>query len=218
MRTTAPCGHCGGRHANAICRGNGDAHAPTAAHCPQPSAQGAPGGRWGRPGRLLRWVLAPDASPTGQRAFLHHFMAPDHPCLHSHPWDFDTLILSGGYRALEYRPRCGSHIFEVVCTAGARHHLGGGADVSEYHCVTAVDPCTWTVVTPQRASSDWGYLVLADQQPPAPGIAVTPAARHVSYRDYVPTPPPPAPVFRNGYRPTWHYGGAHQDPRPPPPA
>ena len=131
--------------------------------------------RWGCPSHHQRLTLANDArtgatqwrprraqefhapldvranrgvAPDGERAFLHHFLAPDHRCLHNHPWPLDTLLLSGGYSALEYRPAAGPAIIEVMCRAGARHRLGGGAASSDYHCVTAVEPDTWTLLRP----------------------------------------------------------------------
>ena len=81
--------------------------------------------------------------------------------------------------------------------------MGGGGASGDYHCVTHVDPNTWTLVRPGTATQRWGYLVLPDGHAPAPGLAVADGARHVDCAAYITDPPLPAAIFRNGYRPSW---------------
>ena len=158
------------------------------------------------PGYLHRWVLQPGQAPVRQRSFLHNILAPDHPELHSHPWKFRTLVLRGGYRALEYVREGSNRIRMVSYRAGDRYAFPGGQGACAYHTIVDVDAETWTLVEPGVAQlPDWGYLVLPDQVGPQAGMVVDGGTTHVDTRDYVYDPPRPAPIFRHGYRPRWYF-------------
>lgn len=81
--------------------------------------------------------------------FLHKFLKSDSEDLHDHPWDFTTIILTGGY--WEYTPN-------------NKRWYGPGSIIkkkaSDYHRIE-LDPTktTWTLFIPGKQKQDWGFKV-----------------------------------------------------------
>jgi hypothetical protein len=104
---------------------------------------------------LRRYYLSPRHWKA--KLFLHHIVLPDSGRdVHSHPWSFKSLILSGGYRELVVWPthRILQNL-EIVHTAGTL--LSNPA--SHVHRILSVKPNTWTLVLAGKAVNVWGFWV-----------------------------------------------------------
>jgi hypothetical protein len=106
-------------------------------------------------GYLRRWVLAEQPNKQG-RIYLHHFVDADEPIFHDHPWDFQSVILSGGYR--EATPACGRRGWGVTrfekFVAGSSRFV----HADQAHYVSDVMRDTWTlVVTGPVIRPAWGF-------------------------------------------------------------
>jgi hypothetical protein len=112
---------------------------------------------------MRRWLLR---VPVGTLR-LHHILRSDADRhMHDHPFDFTSLILTGGY--VEHRPGC---YCEALRGAVGRHRrlargicrfYGPGSIVrrraEDLHRLELVDGPTWTVVISGRYRRMWGFL------------------------------------------------------------
>jgi len=95
--------------------------------------------------------------PTGQRYLerhhltdlvrYHHILDDDRqPDLHDHPWDFTSMLLTGGYRE--------------TTTAGTTEHWAPTVvvrDAEEPHRLELLDGPMWTLVATGPARRRWGF-------------------------------------------------------------
>lgn len=101
---------------------------------------------------LKRWYLIPKNPLFG--LFLHKFERDDDDrALHSHPWRFITIVLSGKY-----------HEWQYGATGLLEAKLRGPGSVgyrpaSTRHRVTLVDnkPC-WTLIVVGPKEQEWGFF------------------------------------------------------------
>lgn len=119
---------------------------------------------------LHRWCLTP-RNKEGN-IYLHHFLQPDMPYLHDHPWSFTSLILNGGY---------------IEATEHGFNTYKRGDTIRKYatdrHYVYDVAPDTWSLVCTGPLERSWGYIV---------------DGKWVSHRVFVPTIRPEV-IARGGY-------------------
>ncbi len=117
---------------------------------------------------LLRfWLTKPEGGDdgkfeSGDSLLLHYFArADDDAALHDHPWEFRTLILSGGY--VEHLPPTS---WSDLCIDGPewdqRCELRMTGDMIvrkslDLHCVGRIAPNTWTMVRTGPRERDWGF-------------------------------------------------------------
>jgi hypothetical protein len=96
-------------------------------------------------GYLHRWCVKPRSK--GENQYLHHILAPDYPVLHDHPWDFKSLILSGGYT-------------EMTPNGPVQHSAGDvySRRATDLHYITEVQANTWTMIFTGPTLRDWGFL------------------------------------------------------------
>lgn len=81
---------------------------------------------------------------------------------HSHPWNFITLILKGGYVTRITKYVADAAHFRMLpvskylhCKMGSVHRL----EYTQFHKIKLVKP-TWTLVfTGKRLNENWGYLL-----------------------------------------------------------
>ena len=100
-------------------------------------------------GYLHRWSVLPRNRKKNQ--YLHYILSADEPVLHDHPWDFKSVILSGGY--IEHTPEG-----EILRTAGDVFQKRA----KDLHYISHVNPDTWTMVFTGPTVRDWGFLVEGD--------------------------------------------------------
>jgi hypothetical protein len=88
--------------------------------------------------------------------YLHFIAKSDedkHP--HSHPWNFFSLVLWGGYAETltTHKTNIVSHHARSILSCSHRFY-------DDYHKIVLVKP-TWTLVfvSPNKDDYDWGYLV-----------------------------------------------------------
>ena len=117
------------------------------------------------PGYLERWHLTQRVD--GGSIYLHHFLAPDVPVLHNHPWPFRVQILNGDYEervaGIHHR---GSLAFgdEVELTIAAHDTLctegeSFVADLEKFHYIKRLIGDVWTLVTTaDREGRSWGFI------------------------------------------------------------
>lgn len=100
-------------------------------------------------GYLHRWCLTPR---NGQgNIYLHHIIGPDEPVYHDHPWNFRSIVLSGGY--WERRP-----------TGAVSRHTVGDTFVrgaQEGHYIDRLDSAidTWTILFTGPVIREWGFWI-----------------------------------------------------------
>ena len=87
----------------------------------------------------------------------------DHP--HSHPWNFISIILAGGYfEDLTIMPcQVTRKVTRRFCSFAFRRF-------GDYHKITLIKPTTTLVFTGKRLDENWGYYVDGNR------------IRHVEYR------------------------------------
>jgi hypothetical protein len=87
--------------------------------------------------------------------YLHNILEADPDLhLHDHPWNFVTLILSGGYK----EELAGGWQWNVAGSV-AKRKLG------DYHRIAEVFGGTWSLIFIGRTQKDWGFLVNGDHVP-----------------------------------------------------
>jgi hypothetical protein len=114
-------------------------------------------GRADRDVYLVRcWLFTPVRGEDGHwdstlSLMLHYFPRPDDDaCLHDHPWNFDTTILSGGYTEClppatwEYGDEQGPAWNENMVERPVGKLIEHAA--VDLHCVSEVQANTWTMV------------------------------------------------------------------------
>lgn len=98
---------------------------------------------------MRRWIL----QTPWFTVHLHNILRPDRgEVCHDHPWNFTSLILSGGY--IEEGPvRADGDQWDAVRLPGdiARHRA------TDAHRITRVWPHTWTLVFTGPKIRRWGY-------------------------------------------------------------
>lgn len=162
-------------------------------------------------GYLLRWHLTNTRkSASGGALMLHYFMAPDLPVLHNHPWDFDSLILTGGYREISttiaisyktalydrpfldpyYPPPHVLHrqyrLYRKNYTPGMINSCVGG---SSFHFIAEIEPNTWSLVSTSPRQREWGFLPRRDKEFEDPykiGVFMPLEHEFVWHSDYTP--------------------------------
>ena len=94
-----------------------------------------------------RWEILQVGDKT---LYMHHLLRADEDrhC-HDHPWDFRSLILKGGYEAMD--PTGETKTF----TPGSLYKMKA---VGEYHRISRLLEPTWTLVLVSPRSHLWGYL------------------------------------------------------------
>lgn len=84
--------------------------------------------------------------------YIHYIAESDkdkHP--HSHPWDFITLILKGGYwESLTIGPYDTWEILRKPFSFAKRNH-------NQFHKISLLEP-TWSLVFVGQHKYEWGYL------------------------------------------------------------
>ncbi|MGK0500823.1 MAG: hypothetical protein ACJAYG_002477 [Oceanicoccus sp.] len=121
-------------------------------------------------GYLHRWCIKKRSKQGNQ--YLHHIVSADEPILHDHPWDFRSMILSGGYTEL-------TPAGEFVRIAGDIYDK----KATDLHYISHVEPNTWTIVFTGETIRNWGFLI---------------KDKWVDHEDF-PDRPIEA-IFRNGYQ------------------
>jgi hypothetical protein len=98
-------------------------------------------------------------------ARLHHIASPDWDRdMHDHPWNFASVVLSGGYTEDRpptiYKPRW---LGESELRDGARREAGSIAfrRATDRHLISAVDEDTWTLFVYGPRRQWWGFYTRA---------------------------------------------------------
>lgn len=106
-----------------------------------------------------RWVIL----STPWFAFYIHYIArkddDDHP--HSHPWNFRSWILSGGYDEM-YIKNNGTREnpeFEKAKLVTTNQFSSIRRSKDDYHKISELHRPTWTFVWTGKRYPDWGYLM-----------------------------------------------------------
>lgn len=94
-------------------------------------------------------VRHPDLDFAQRRVMLHRFDLPDqNQHQHDHPWDFESLILQGGYIEESNGERTVFRVGERnVRRADEPHHIAELLEVP-----------TWTLVVTGRVRREWGFV------------------------------------------------------------
>ncbi|MCB1644624.1 MAG: hypothetical protein KDI36_04185 [Pseudomonadales bacterium] len=97
-------------------------------------------------GYLHRWCVIPRS--RGKNQYLHHILSGDEPVFHDHPWDFRSLILSGGYT-------------EMTPEGPVERNPGDVYDktATDLHYIATVKPDTWTMIFTGPTIRDWGFQI-----------------------------------------------------------
>lgn len=89
--------------------------------------------------------------------FLHNIKGSDEPVYHDHPWDYLTIILSGGY--WEHTPIFDS---EGYIIADSKKWYGAGsirfAKHTHFHWLEMGPESTWTLFTRFKRKQVWGFM------------------------------------------------------------
>ncbi len=106
-------------------------------------------------GYLERWCLTHRRNEGS--IYLHHFLAPDVPVFHDHPWEFSTQILNGGYgeSTLPY-----GQVDESI-TRDFTREAGDTIDhyADDFHYIKSLLGDVWTLVTTgPRLRRTWGFI------------------------------------------------------------
>jgi hypothetical protein len=121
-------------------------------------------------GYLRRWSMKKRSKLANQ--YLHNILSADEPILHDHPWNFRSMILTGGY---------------IEVTPEAEFHRNAGdvydKEATDLHYIRHVEPNTWTMIFTEKTIRNWGFM-LDD--------------KWVAHEDF-PGRPLEA-IFRNGYK------------------
>lgn len=103
-------------------------------------------------GYLERWCLIPRKRQGN--IYLHHFLGPDEPVMHDHPWDFKSIILSGGYiEALPTDPSMDGEGTLGRITGEVIQHKA-----EDLHYIKEVLPNTWTLIITGAVRREWGFF------------------------------------------------------------
>jgi hypothetical protein len=133
---------------------------------------------WTKIPYLTRWTVLGQRFAGKYRVFLHHFQDSDFDAMHSHPWPFCSLILSGGY--YETTPAVG---WNPETATGPTHTqwFGPGRFLVRpkhwIHKVTlkpGVD--AWTLVFTGKKFQSWGFF--------CPGKGLVPWRVHMANYDH----------------------------------
>lgn len=98
-----------------------------------------------------RWRLL---STSKRSIFIHKiYMSDDEPHPHTHPWDFTSLILSGGYVEYSFENGDLTKPQQRICTTGdiIRHKA------EDAHRIQIIRPTTTLVFTGEYRRPDWGF-------------------------------------------------------------
>lgn len=81
---------------------------------------------------------------------------------HSHPWDYVSIILRGGYRESVIWPKhIGQNHWRYTEAYTVNHPVAGmvmGHTTSAFHQIMRIDGPTWTLVLTGRKKHFWGYM------------------------------------------------------------
>jgi hypothetical protein len=98
-------------------------------------------------------ILGPDGNPYMTRhhvtetvRFHHLLMSDPQPDMHDHPWDFTSVLITGGYR---------EHTLHGVVEHRAPAVVHRGA--TEAHRLELLDGPTWTLVATGPTRRRWGF-------------------------------------------------------------
>ena len=97
-------------------------------------------------GYLHRWCLIPRNKQ--RNVYIHRILSADENMLHDHPWDFESIILSGGY-------------LEQTESGTERHKKGDRfhRKAADLHRIVSVQPDTWTLVITGPVVRNWGFMI-----------------------------------------------------------
>ena len=104
-----------------------------------------------------RWHLTP-CEESKPALYIHHLKGVDHRTLHSHPWPFIGIIISGEYEETLSQPNGDLDArFELW---SHRRSAGGNALYRAASVAHRLDPIgeVWTVVVRGPKDSEWGFL------------------------------------------------------------
>lgn len=79
---------------------------------------------------------------------LHHIVESDNEFLHNHPWDFVSVLLTGGYA----ETTLGGHMEEYWAPCLLAR------EAKTFHRLTLLDGPMWTFVTTGPVINTWGFL------------------------------------------------------------
>lgn len=77
----------------------------------------------------------------------HHIVQSDPEVMHNHPWDFVSLLLTGGYRETTLD---GEAEYSAPCLIAR--------SANEFHRLTLLDGPVWTFVKTGPFVNNWGFL------------------------------------------------------------
>ena len=130
------------------------------------------------------WLTEPKRREGGELdssdSVLLHFFArgDDDESLHDHPWSFSTRILCGSYvenlPPNDWAMDLGGPAWDQLTCRRATGYRGHH-QATDLHCVSWVEPGTWTLVTTGPFQRKWGFH--------------PPGKPWVYYRDYLGLPP-----------------------------
>lgn len=111
-------------------------------------------------GYMSRWI---ERDPWGTTRLHHILTSDDGRDFHDHPFNFTSLILSGGY--VEHVPgcTCAVDLYEHVRRMSACRYYGPGSIVrrraEDFHRLELVNGPAWTLVRSSRYFREWGFLL-----------------------------------------------------------
>lgn len=120
---------------------------------------------------LARFWLSPPLEGAGRgevpesasSCLLHWIVRPDpDDAFHDHPWDFTSVILSGGYREDRREADDKAWAYTVEQEAAARNLIL--RDATDLHRIVQVYGETWTLVKTGPRVREWGFMAAKSPQ------------------------------------------------------
>lgn len=106
--------------------------------------------------------------------YLHHITGMDpQPIPHDHPWNFTSIVLSGGYAEEVYHPR-GALLTGVRCERKTQY-WGRWSNHKMYaygwaHRIIGYKPNTWTLIIRGPREKEWGFWHVGAEDPTYQGF------------------------------------------------
>jgi hypothetical protein len=107
---------------------------------------------------LRRFYLSPRWRWLPFRIFLHHIFLSDKRVLHSHPWSFISLLLSGSYKEIiqDGFTAIGKHKVELTVDRFVKAGALLLNPLTHIHRLELTKPM-WTLVFASKAKQMWGF-------------------------------------------------------------